>query len=135
MAIRKRGSHRIVVDGIACRWKVPQLNEDQEAGRPGMAAAVQQVEPAGSQLWLVLPTRYSMRSPLANEGKPILPSEVASGIRAAIASGWKADRPGKQFCFQMFADGAEAEASRSASSPNQPVNLTRSRRRFTVLAC
>jgi hypothetical protein len=102
MAISKRGSRRIIVDGIAYRWKVPLPDETQEAGWPGVAAAVSRIEPKGSQLWLMFPERYSMSGPLATQGKPVVPSEIASGIRAAIASGWQADQPGKQYDFRMI---------------------------------
>ena len=101
MAISKRGSRRIVVDGIAYRWKVPLPDESQEEGWPGMAAAVSRIESNGSQLWLKFSDRYSMGGPCAEQGKPILPSEIALGIRAALASGWQADRPGKQFDFRV----------------------------------
>ena len=106
MTVRKRGSRRIVVDGVTFRWKFPRRLTDQEEELPGVWAIAQRVEPEGPQLLLVFPERHHMSGPHAVQGRPVLPSEVAAGIRAAIEAGWQSDRPGKQFPWRM----AEADA-------------------------
>lgn len=42
-----------------------------------------------------------MSGPHADEGEPVLPSKIASGIRSASEAGWQSDRPGKQFRWRM----------------------------------
>jgi hypothetical protein len=121
MAIRKRGFRRIVVDGVAYRWKVPhRLTQNQEDAWPGVWAAVQRIEPEGALLWVVFPLRYSLSGPLAEKGRPILPSEIAAGIRAALVAGWQADRLGKQFCYQMVEAGPVV-----ARSPDRATDADR----------
>jgi hypothetical protein len=106
VAVRKQGSRRIVVDGVAYRWKFPRRLTDQEEELPGVWAVAQRVEPEGSQLLLVFPGRHHMSGPHADKGRPVLPSEVAAGIRAAVEAGWQADRPGKRFRWRMAEAGA-----------------------------
>lgn len=112
MAVRRRGFRRIVVDGIEYHWKFPRRSTDQEEERPGVWVVAQRVEPAGAMLCVVFPERHHMSGPHADEGKPVLPSEVVAGIRAALKAGWQADRPGKQFCWPM----AEADAQPGVSA-------------------
>lgn len=97
VAIRKRGMRRVVVDGVEYRWKFPRRLTDQEEDYPGVFAAIQRVEPGGAMLCLIFPDRHHMSGPHAEKGKPVLPSEIAAGIRAALDAGWESDRPGKQF--------------------------------------
>jgi hypothetical protein len=109
VAVRKRGFRRIVVDGVTYRWKFPRRQADQEEAWPGVWAIAQCVEPEGSQLLVVFPNRYHMGGPHADEGKPVLPSEIAAGIRATLRAGWQSDRPGKQFCWQMLESDAPGD--------------------------
>jgi hypothetical protein len=101
VAIRKRGFRRIVVDSIEYRWKFPRRLTDQEEEQPGVWAVAQRVQPAGALLCVVFPRRHHMSGPHAAEGKPVLPSEIVAGIRAALKAGWQSDRPGKQFRWQV----------------------------------
>ena len=106
MTVRKRGSRRIVVDGVAYRWKFPRRLADQEEDLPGVWVVAQRVEPEGSQLLLVFPSRHHMSGPNAGLGRPVLPSDVVAGIKAALIAGWQSHEPGKQFHWRM----AEADA-------------------------
>ncbi len=115
MAVRKRGFRRIVVDGIVYRWKFPRRMTDQEEERPGVWVVAQRVEPTGAMLLVVFPKRHHMSGPHADEGQPVLPSEVVAGIRAALKSGWQADQPGKQFCWPM--GEADVEQCGAADPP------------------
>ena len=101
MAVRSRGFRRVVVDGVEYRWKFPRRITDQEEQQQGVWAVVQRIEPAGAMLLVVFPQRHHMSGPHAAEGKPVLPSEIVAGIRAALNAGWYSDRPGKQFRWQM----------------------------------
>jgi len=105
VTVRKRGSRQIVVDGIAYRWSFPRWLTDQEEEFPGVWVVAHRIEPEGSQLLLEFPNRHHMSGPHADQGRPVLPSEVAAGIKAAVAAGWQSDRPGKQFCWTSEADG------------------------------
>ena len=106
MAVRRRGFRKIVVGGVKFRWKFPRRVTDQEEERPGVWAVVQRVEPEGSQLLVVFPTRHHLSGPHKAEGRPVLPSEIVAGISAALNAGWVSDRPGKQFRWRM----AEADS-------------------------
>lgn len=112
MAVNKRGFRRIVVDGIAYRWKFPlRLTQRQEDGWPGVAVAVQRVEPAGAFLWVAFPQRHHPSGACGHLSQPILPSEVAAGIRAALVAGWMSDLPGKQFVQRVEEPDATSRSS------------------------
>lgn len=42
-----------------------------------------------------------MSGPHADEGKPILPSEIVAAIRAALQAGWQSDQPGVRFVWRV----------------------------------
>ncbi len=109
MAIPKRYFRRIVVDGIAYRWKFPRATIDVQDGWSWIL--VQRVEPAGALLRVVFLGRWHMSGPCGGYSRPVLPSEVAAVIRASLAAGWHADQPGKLFRFF-----APREAAQSADS-------------------
>lgn len=111
MAANKRGSRRIVVDGVGYRWKFPRWRTDQEEDHPGVWAVAERVEPEGSQLLLVFPQRHHMSGPHAQQGRPVLPSDIAAGIRAALDAGWRSDRPGSQFRWRVAEQDAEPGAA------------------------
>lgn len=96
-----RGFRRIVVDGVAFRWKFPRRLTDQEEEQPGVWAIAQRIEPAGPKLLIVFLRRHHMSGPHAAQGRPVLPSDIAAAIRVALNAGWEAARPGKQFCWQV----------------------------------
>jgi len=99
VAASKQGSRRIV-DGVEYRWKFPRWRTDQEEDQHGVWAVAQRVE-EGSQLLLVFPQRHHMSGPHAQQGRPVLPSDIAAGIRAALTAGWHSDHAGSQFRWRV----------------------------------
>ncbi len=104
MAVRQRGLRRIVVDGVAYRWKFP---------RPTSAAVdgwsfvyVVREQPAGALLRVGFLGRWHLSGP-CRLGPPALPSEVAAAVRAALALGWRADLPGEVHRHWVQAPDAE----------------------------
>jgi hypothetical protein len=66
-----------------------------------------------ASLLLAFPRRFHLSGPVGQAPpRPVLPSDVAAGIRAALAAGWVADHPGQQFVLRV----AEEEAERGATA-------------------
>ena len=100
MAVRKRGSRPIVIDGVRYRWRVPgRPTYAQAAYGMALAMTVWQDGVDGSVLhmhgkarpdnWMILP------------GDVVTPRRVATGIRAALAAGWNPSEPGPAFEFEL----------------------------------
>lgn len=88
MALVKKGSRRIVVDGVTYRWRIrhkptysqgnvwtPLTFAVEDATTPGSTLVVQTDRPHPGN-WFGLPT------------KPVLPTDVTQSIRTALARGW-----------------------------------------------
>jgi hypothetical protein len=120
MAFRKKGSRRIIVDGIAYRWRVPHRpTQDQEDGWPGVLFTVSPLDCDGAVLVVGYPRNYCLAGPCADRGTPILPSEVARRIREARAAGWQVDRRGPPCHIRV----AQAESGPpEAGSGNAPTH-------------
>src|SRR4051812_39293680 len=103
MAVRKKGSRRIVVDGVQYLWRFPRrMTQNEEDGWPGVMVTVNRVDCRGASLMLAFPQRFHLNGPVVQSPpRPVLPSDVAAGIRAALAAGWVADQPGKQFVLRV----------------------------------
>ncbi|AZM45745.1 hypothetical protein DMB38_07795 [Streptomyces sp. WAC 06738] len=97
MALVKKGSRRITVDGVPYRWRVrarptygqglvwsPLIYAVEQAGTRGTILVVTTNQPHPSN-WFEIP------------GRPVLPAEVAATIRMARAAGWTPDEPGSPF--------------------------------------
>jgi len=99
VAARQKGSRRIVVDGVTFVWRFPRRpTQSQDDGWPGVAVTANREGCPRATLFLAFPRRFHPSGPGGGEPpRPVLPSDVASGIRSALAAGWVADRPGKQF--------------------------------------
>jgi hypothetical protein len=55
-----------------------------------------------ASLMLALPQRFHLSGPVRETPpRPVLPSDVAAGICAALAAGWIADQPGTQFVLRV----------------------------------
>ncbi|MEV6373729.1 hypothetical protein [Micromonospora musae] len=111
MALNKRGSRRIVVDGNGYRWLVrrkptycqaltwsPLSFAAERADLPGGAALVVQLASPRPDNWLHV------------AGPPVLPSMVAAAIRQALAHGWRPDRPGSAFILNLAEKDRAAKA-------------------------
>ncbi|PWI20246.1 hypothetical protein DI272_01270 [Streptomyces sp. Act143] len=94
MALVKKGSRHITVDGTTYRWRL--------RGRPTycqglvwspLTYAVEHAETPGTTL-VVITGRPHPDNWLGAPVDPVLPSGVADSIRAALAGGWTPEKPG-----------------------------------------
>ncbi|WP_171472256.1 hypothetical protein [Frigoriglobus tundricola] len=87
MAISKKYSRRIVVDGVAYRWRIPpEVEYDQTAHDGHLIVNVWPEKGAGQTLRL-----YGGLHPMrerATASVVITPRRVADAIRAALRAGW-----------------------------------------------
>jgi hypothetical protein len=113
VAVRKKGSRRIVVDGVTYLWRFPQRpTQSQEDGWPGVMVTISRADCPRASLLLAFPQRFHLSGPVGQvPPRPVLPSDVAAGIRAAREAGWVADQPGKQFVLQVAQQKAEPGAA------------------------
>jgi hypothetical protein len=129
VAVRKKGSRRIVVDGVVYLWRFPRRQtQSQEDGWPGLAVTANRVDCPRGSLLIAFPQRFHLSGPVGQiPPRPVVPSDVAAGIRAALAAGWVADRPGKQFVLRVPEQEAElgavpdSGASLDSTIPGSPL--------------
>ena len=101
MALVKKGSRRIVVDGVTYRWRVrhkptycqgngwtPLTFAVENATTPGTTLVVQTDRPHPGN-WFALPSQ------------PVLPADVAQAIRTALARGWMPLASGSPFSLEL----------------------------------
>lgn len=97
MALVRKGSRRIVVDGTAYRWRLrgrptycqglvwsPCTYAVEHADTPGTTLVVTTGQPHPSN-WI------------GREAEPVLPSGVAAAVRLALRAGWTPTAPGSAF--------------------------------------
>lgn len=111
MAISGRGLRRILVDGVPYRWKLPRrLTESQQDGWPGIMVLVLSAEPARAVLRLVFAQRHHPDGGCGHLGTPVLPSDVAAGIRKALTAGWQPQQRASSFTLRIVEPKAEPDA-------------------------
>ncbi|WP_314246189.1 hypothetical protein [Streptomyces sp. DSM 40907] len=97
MALVRKGSRLITVDGSTYRWRL--------RGRPTyvralvmspLAYAVEHAEAPGTTL-VVTTDRPHPGNWLGTPGNPVLPAQVADSIRTALTTGWRPQNPGSPF--------------------------------------
>jgi hypothetical protein len=101
MALVKKGSRTIVVDGVMYRWRLrgrPTYSQGlcwspctfavEHAADPGSTLAVTTNQPH--------PSNWIGRTP-----KAVLPSDVARAIRLALERGWTPRNPGSPFALDL----------------------------------
>jgi hypothetical protein len=108
MATRKVGSRRLVVDGIGYRWRIRHraTNFQADYGSGTLHVAVELADHPGTVLVLDTDRRHPAdwdERPII----PVLPSDVATWIRAALRAGWDPAAAGGP--FQARATGALVE--------------------------
>ncbi|KAF5994572.1 hypothetical protein ACIQWL_18120 [Streptomyces mirabilis] len=103
MALVRKGSRRIVVDGRAYRWRL--------RGRPtyseGLAwspctFAVEHADNPGTTL-VVTTNQPHPSNWIGREAEPVLPSGVAAAVRLALRAGWTPTAPGSAFRLDQSA--------------------------------
>jgi len=94
MAIRKTGSRRLAVDGVAFRWRVRHRDPEPDNRGWRWSFAVQQADTPGGTLIVRLTRRHPRWDATTT---PVKPVEVAKGIRQALAKGWNPTTNGSPF--------------------------------------
>ena len=98
MAVRRKGSRGIMVDGVRFLWRFPPvMTQDQFDCWPGCFVTVQQADVfRGGVLAISFPQHRPDAAPF-EPAVPVLPSDVARCISAALKRGWNPREPGPQF--------------------------------------
>ena len=91
MAARKKGSRRIVVEGVEYLWRVPRRpSSGAWDGTSGFTVTVQLSQGSGSVLALFSQTKHpTLERIWCTPTHSILPSHIAASIRQALEAGWK----------------------------------------------
>ena len=109
MAIPKKGSRLISVDGITYRWRIrPKPTYSQGVAQTALTYAVELEQDPGSVLVVTTDSPRPDNWIVSSE-RVVRPAEVADTIRAALRQGWRPDRPNP--VMQMSATASEELAS------------------------
>ncbi|ADP84369.1 hypothetical protein FraEuI1c_6385 [Pseudofrankia inefficax] len=102
MALNKRGSRLIVVDGDHYRWIVRRKPTycQGNAWTP-LSFAVERANPPGRTALVVRLATPRLDNWLMAPAAPLLPSAVASAIRQALEHGWRPSAPGSPFVLDL----------------------------------
>lgn len=97
MALGRKGSRHIVVDGTSYRWRLRRTPTYGQGlcWSPG-TYAVEHAEHPGTTL-VVITNQPHTGNWLERPGNPVLPSDVADAIAAALRQGWVPTRTGSPF--------------------------------------
>lgn len=97
MALAKKGSRHITVDGITYRWRIRRRpTYSQALAWSPLTYAVEHGDSSGTVL-MVTTNQPHPSNWLVAPGSPVLPSDVADSIRTARAQGWNPEKPGPPF--------------------------------------
>lgn len=97
MALTKKGSRLVTVDGVVYRWRVRgRPTYAQALGERPLAFAVEQADCKGSVLLVSMPQDHPSNW-TGGPSIPVLPSEVAAVIRKALGEGWRPSQPAAAF--------------------------------------
>lgn len=102
MAIPKKGSRLITINGDHYRWRIrhkPTYFQGNEW--TNLTLAVEKADNPGTTLVIKMPQphpkSWSNKEPVA-----VLPSNVKTSIEKALALGWQPSTPGSPFEFTYF---------------------------------
>ncbi|MDG9678994.1 hypothetical protein [Micromonospora sp. DH14] len=109
MALAKKGSRLITVDGVVYRWRVRgRPTYAQALGERPLAFAVEQDDCKGSVLLVSMPQDHPSNW-IGGPPVPVLPSMVAAVIRKALTEGWRPSQA--TAAFRTTAPDASQEPS------------------------
>lgn len=131
VALSKRGSRRIEVDGVAYRWRLRgRPTEGQRRGHtPLIVAIAAEVGPGPALI-----VRHFLAHPgntVGRHAEAVTPREVAALIREGIRAGWEPARPGPAFelelCQRVVLPGPEVRPGRRTTSREALERTARAR--------
>ena len=106
MAIRKKGSRRISVDGQDYLWRIRRKPTYTQAVMwSGMSIAVESDQPPHSVLIVTL-QRPRPDTWMSENSEAVTPQDVTSWIRAALSDGWNPSNSSQQYQFVPNAESA-----------------------------
>jgi hypothetical protein len=101
MSIARKGSRRIVVDGVTYRWSVrSRPTYAQALGWSPMTVAVVNDESPGTTLLVA----FDVARPdnwMNQRSEPVTPASVERAIRTARSQGWRSTERGSPFAVAM----------------------------------
>ncbi|MEU9338916.1 hypothetical protein AB0D49_38190 [Streptomyces sp. NPDC048290] len=101
MALGRKRSRRIVVNGTAYRWRLRRRpTYGQALCWTPCAYAVEHAERPGSTL-VVTTSQPHPSNWFGHQARPVLPSDVAKAIELALSQGWTATTPGSPFALDQ----------------------------------
>lgn len=103
MALVKKGSRLINVDGTTYRWRLRgRPTYDQGLVWSPLTYAVEHAATPGTTL-VVTTNQPHPSNWYGTHGSPILPAQVVHSIRTALADGWTPASPGSPFQLDQSA--------------------------------
>ncbi|WP_442805460.1 hypothetical protein [Streptomyces sp. GMR22] len=115
MALVRKGSRRIVVDGTAYRWRLRRRPTYlQGLAWSPCTFAVEHAEAPGTTL-VVTTSQPHPSNWLGREAKPVRPADVAEAIELALGTGWDPEAPGRPFHLDL----SLARCCRAGPGPSQ----------------
>ncbi|SFC62527.1 hypothetical protein [Streptomyces aidingensis] len=106
MALVRKGSRRIVVDGVTYRWRLRRKpTYGQGLGSSPCVFAVEHADNPGTTL-VVTTNHPHPGNWVGRSSRPVLPSDVARAVRLALACGWAPQAHGSPFQLDL-SDGFE----------------------------
>lgn len=103
MALVRKGSRRIVVDGTAYRWRLRgRPTYSQRLAWSPCTYAAEHADTPGMTL-VVTTDQLHPSSWMGREAEPVRPSDVASAVRLALREGWRPTLPGPAFHLDQSA--------------------------------
>lgn len=103
MALVRKGSRRIVVDGTEYRWRLRgRPTYDQGLVWSPCTFAVEHADTPGTML-VVTTDQPHPSNWIGREAEPVLPSGVAAAVRLALSEGWTPTAPGSAFHLDQSA--------------------------------
>ncbi|MFC8720664.1 hypothetical protein [Kitasatospora sp. NPDC057198] len=104
MALRRKGSRPLTVDGAPYRWTIRRRpSYGQGIGESPLTAAVERADGAGAVLLLRFPCAHPGNW-LGLPATGVTPARIAAAVRLARARGWDPERPGGPFRLDLPAE-------------------------------
>jgi hypothetical protein len=105
MALPRKGSRKIIVDGLPYRWYIrPRpTNTSQDYGDVNITIAIER-EDVSQRTRLIVDVPLVRPDGFSTKGKSrgyVTPADVAKIIQSALADGWLADQQGSPWTYTM----------------------------------